>query len=802
MVEGPNGYMRYSPVGRTADPARQIVAPYDGSYTVTVLPALVMQSGGDVGPSGNADWSYVGSLEQLDAPTATDVDLTAANMTGTYDVLTDNLFNVTGFSAGDIITVTVDSSGGDAEGVLQVWSSATMLDVEIAIDEDDELQLVVPQSGSLLLLVDWMENDGPAVSFEMSGAAKANFENLGILGDDSTTSSTAVDVAEDTSFSYSFSVSAGQVIELVFDNAEEEEVELLLHDATGAELLDETYVDAISATDDTDYNYWYSENGGTYTIEITPEGDSGDLTDVVATINTMTPNDLGTVATGDTVTASVTDALDENRSGFHIFTSNDPIVVEGDLTTAGDEDADAYFYDSSYDEIDAFTSGGSVTIEETILPAAGSYLVRVEAEEDVPSYDLNMTFSEAPQLEQEPNDTDATATPFDITKAMRGSTSGTGEIDIFSFSIASDLAADEVFIVDLAQFSDEGDEYICTLRDSTGADVGTVSPNGIERGCMTMSMGLLASETYYLEIERDFGSDDEDYQINTRIETGVLEVEPNEDETAATSFDLDLLIGGTELFGDVTIDTDVDYFSFTLGSDRPTDEVVTFSAQQIGPNPTTSTEWRLLDGNLTEIATGGFAGDLTATGLTQGTYYLELTRTSSTTYFSGTYQVSAMSEVPVCGNSTVETGELCDDGNITDGDGCSSTCQIEGSATNNTSGPLNSSSTTLTRVATVSGCTTPVSGINIDVDISHAYVGDIALDLTSPDGTNVVLKSGSFTTGTDLVGNYPNTLTPEGSLSDFNGDVGNGDWELFIEDTYPSFDDGTFNSFTVNLTCD
>ncbi|RME57426.1 MAG: DUF4215 domain-containing protein, partial [Candidatus Dadabacteria bacterium] len=32
---------------------------------------------------------------------------------------------------------------------------------------------------------------------------------------------------------------------------------------------------------------------------------------------------------------------------------------------------------------------------------------------------------------------------------------------------------------------------------------------------------------------------------------------------------------------------------------------------------------------------------------------------------------------PVCGNGIVETGEDCDDGNIEDGDGCSSTCQIE-----------------------------------------------------------------------------------------------------------------------------
>lgn len=32
----------------------------------------------------------------------------------------------------------------------------------------------------------------------------------------------------------------------------------------------------------------------------------------------------------------------------------------------------------------------------------------------------------------------------------------------------------------------------------------------------------------------------------------------------------------------------------------------------------------------------------------------------------------------VCGNHTMEPPEECDDGNTIDGDGCSSTCQLEG----------------------------------------------------------------------------------------------------------------------------
>ena len=37
-------------------------------------------------------------------------------------------------------------------------------------------------------------------------------------------------------------------------------------------------------------------------------------------------------------------------------------------------------------------------------------------------------------------------------------------------------------------------------------------------------------------------------------------------------------------------------------------------------------------------------------------------------------QIFDMDFVEACGNSVVDAGEQCDDGNVVDGDGCSSTC--------------------------------------------------------------------------------------------------------------------------------
>jgi len=54
---------------------------------------------------------------------------------------------------------------------------------------------------------------------------------------------------------------------------------------------------------------------------------------------------------------------------------------------------------------------------------------------------------------------------------------------------------------------------------------------------------------------------------------------------------------------------------------------------------------------------------------------------------------------PVCGNSSVETGESCDDGNITAGDGCDATCQTEITPTDTDADGIQDSLDNCTQVA-------------------------------------------------------------------------------------------------------
>ena len=68
------------------------------------------------------------------------------------------------------------------------------------------------------------------------------------------------------------------------------------------------------------------------------------------------------------------------------------------------------------------------------------------------------------------------------------------------------------------------------------------------------------------------------------------------------------------------------------------------------------------------------------TDLSAGRYFVRVRAATQTETITG-YTVVIDVVDAICGNNAVESGEQCDDGNTTDADGCSSTCQYETSGT-------------------------------------------------------------------------------------------------------------------------
>jgi len=92
---------------------------------------------------------------------------------------------------------------------------------------------------------------------------------------------------------------------------------------------------------------------------------------------------------------------------------------------------------------------------------------------------------------------------------------------------------------------------------------------------------------------------------------------------------------------------------------------------------------------------------------------------------------------------------------------------------------------------------TVTSDLQIHVDISHSYRGDLSVDLESPSQTIVRLWNQTGGTANDLVGTFPTTLSPAESLDVLLGEPLQGTWVLHIID-HASGDSGTLNSWRIS----
>lgn len=80
---------------------------------------------------------------------------------------------------------------------------------------------------------------------------------------------------------------------------------------------------------------------------------------------------------------------------------------------------------------------------------------------------------------------------------------------------------------------------------------------------------------------------------------------------------------------------------------------------------------------------------------------------------------------------------------------------------------------------------------NTLVDITHTYIGDLLVTLTSPAGTVATLHNRQ--------GGGDDNLNQTFNSAAFNGEVATGDWTLTVSDN-AGIDTGTLNSWTLNLT--
>ncbi|MCH7523688.1 MAG: proprotein convertase P-domain-containing protein [Bacteroidetes bacterium] len=104
--------------------------------------------------------------------------------------------------------------------------------------------------------------------------------------------------------------------------------------------------------------------------------------------------------------------------------------------------------------------------------------------------------------------------------------------------------------------------------------------------------------------------------------------------------------------------------------------------------------------------------------------------------------------------------------------------------------------------------------VNVTLNITHPWVGDLTLTLTSPSGTSVVLSNNNGGNGNNYTNTvfdddatntiasnsapYTGSFQPEGNLSNFNSEFSNGNWELKVVDSGPA-DIGSLDNWSLEI---
>lgn len=168
-----------------------------------------------------------------------------------------------------------------------------------------------------------------------------------------------------------------------------------------------------------------------------------------------------------------------------------------------------------------------------------------------------------------------------------------------------------------------------------------------------------------------------------QLEAG-CEVEPNDTDATANAY-ADVFLND-KVKALIEPSFDIDYFSFVVPAGQNGEIAIESMDGPLGStcaNLEVDTNVTVYDSSLNvlgvndDISGSDYCSILTVPALTPGTYYIEVTSSPFVPDATFDYTMQAVLTLGTCSSGTIEAGETCDDGNLDNGDGCSSSCAIE-----------------------------------------------------------------------------------------------------------------------------
>lgn len=353
--EPPAPFSRTSDAGAGLDFSREIVIPTEGVYALNVGPiAQLLEL---AGPAGGEDWGYVGSIELIDAPTPTAIELTSEGINGDLRNLSENFYAVSGAQAVDPYIV-FSAFGADAMAEVQIWSDAQTL-VETIPGEGNSFSLQAPGE-DFFILVDRVMSSGPANGYAMSFEQGQNLD-------------------AETSFTEEVTLNAGQYVRVTQWNDAGESLPASI--TAGEDTLESASALALrTATSGTRGLYYVADE--TVTLTVTIENDTEEALAGVFEATVLDVFDIGESDQDFESERTITLAAGQRDFATVNFTS------EGYRIISTDADVELALLNADGDEL----ASGTGSVGAQLSP--GEYNVVVDANVGLTAYTLTGVYTE------------------------------------------------------------------------------------------------------------------------------------------------------------------------------------------------------------------------------------------------------------------------------------------------------------------------------------------------------------------------------------------------------------------------
>ncbi len=267
-------------------------------------------------------------------------------------------------------------------------------------------------------------------------------------------------------------------------------------------------------------------------------------------------------------------------------------------------------------------------------------------------------------------------------------------------------------------------------------------------------MTISASTNFELVVGNGAGTDN-DIASAIVAAPGGIEIEPNDTATAGQS-----LMGMTpQVAGTISVGDDEDWYAITV----PAGGFVRAATSDGAGGCPFDTVLSLFDvDGTTQIARNDdFGGSRCSllepslvpalTNLPAGTYYIRVESFGTNT---GNYVLDVTIGTPGCGNTVLEAGEQCDDGNTTPGDQCDAMCMFEPDHTFSSPGAAATFTTNIVNVGDIQ-----IAAVNVTaVSYIRAETFEVASTMTcdNADSELFLLDSTGAALGSDDLGGVGN----------------------------------------------